>query len=631
MTTERRFARRRESSFEGDARDRAELTAGGSALQRPAHWLTRTGTALVLTIALLVVPVQLWSEPDPLAQVRADANAAVVDLHRGDLLALGTRLAAHRGNADFAYFFASQTSPRLLGDALGSVGGETGALLETGVDRHAYELALTDLAGTLALATHGAGDRALSSSWRESFISAMTSTESVVRRHGPQSSSGTRRADQDQANQQNLLLVLSRGYWSTGFLREATAAFWQHDRENGNGAWRSERIEGAKYALAPSGAYLTDGMVALTAALTANPVASEWAFSRFQPGSKVIEGTERSIGRLTHYLLFEHRYPESADGEAVGIAAVLTALSSAIRGESEVQGIPIAATYVQDFFDGAGPTHDSRVLESMAEEVKEDNRCSWSPVTYWNCAKVVASAVWRWVRHWGHRVLDILSFAPPPFGVAAASSNAAWYLIEGDYADAGLSLAAAVPTLAFVKIAKGAKTSKFVKVSERDRDLEKGASQSDDVASVSRKQQAAAKRVDDFNVAKEGAVRLVKSPRKAYAKESEAQDDLTNSRPGSVKEAPLDPRCRTSCDGKRRVDIYNAKTKVCIEVKTGAGITNYEFEVTQVAKDVRLRRKGICKIVEWHFLPDASGEVGPSGKHRALLKRNKIPFVMYLP
>ena len=88
--------------------------------------------------------------------------------------------------------------------------------------------------------------------------------------------------------------------------------------------------------------------------------------------------------------------------------------------------------------------HDSVVLQALAKELTQKSGCSWNPLDYWHCAVAVAEAVWHWIQHWGHLVLDILSlatFIPPPFtviGVAAAATNATWYAIEGDYVAAGL-------------------------------------------------------------------------------------------------------------------------------------------------------------------------------------------------
>lgn len=418
---------------------------------------------------------------DPLAEVRSDAHSAIRALANGDLAALEVQLADHRGRADFAYLFASQTTPRALGDALAGVAGER-ARLEEGMDAHAYGLALTDLAGTLGLATFGTGDRALPTRWTEDFITATTDPAALygdaARGSGD---AGGRRADQDLANKQNLLLLLSRGYWSTGFLQAVTDAYWQHDQDKGDDAWPDASVGDAKVAPAPTGPYLTDGIVALTAALTANPEASAWAFTEFLAGTERIDGSDHAIGKFTHYLLFEHRFPESSGGESLGMTATLTALSSAIEATSG-PGDASAASSTPKADDAVGPMHDSRVLQTLAKEHSNESGCSWNPRDYWNCAVAVAKAVMRWISDWGHVVLDILSvatFAPPPFtavGVAAAVTNATWHAIDGDYVAAGLSLAVAVPGLAFGKIAKSAKAGQAA---------QKAAAEADDIAKAS--------------------------------------------------------------------------------------------------------------------------------------------------
>jgi hypothetical protein len=395
---------------------------------------------------------------DPLGEVRGEADAAIRALNAADIAGLEARLSANRGQADFAYFFASKATPRALGDALAAVAGENAPLKE-GTDSHAYALALTDIAGTLGLATFGTGDRALPAEWTDDFIAATTTPEVLYDENtGSSSSTADRRANQDLANKQNLLLLLSRGYWSTEFLEALTDAYWQYDHNQGAEAWPGPTLKDARYAPAPTGRYLTDGILALTAALTANPEASAWAFTGFQPGTRKIEGSDYAIGKFTHYLLFEHRFPESSDGDSLGMTATLTALSSAIDATSGTVGAEDATSA-----GSVGPMHDSLVLQALAKDLTDKSGCSWNPLDYWHCAIAVAEAVWRWIQHWGHLVLDILSlatFSPPPFtaiGVAAAATNATWYAIDGDYVAAGLSLAAAVPGLAFGKIVKGVK------------------------------------------------------------------------------------------------------------------------------------------------------------------------------
>jgi len=434
------------------------------------------GIAVVLVVAVLAASIWLPSgekhsdeshppKKVPLAEVRANAHSAIQALSSGDLSALDVQLARRRGQADFAYLFASQTTPRALGDALAAVAGKR-APQGAGIDAHAYDIALTDLAGTLGLATFGTGNRALPTKWTDDFITATTDPAALPREAARGSGdAGRRRADQDLANKQNLLLLLSRGYWSTAFLEAVTDAYWQYDKDKGDDAWPVATVQDAKVAPAPAGHYLIDGIVALAAALTRNPEASAWAFTEFQPGTRRIDGSDLAIGKFTHYLLFEHHFPESSGGESAGMTATLTALSSAIDATSDTIDATTASSTSRSA-DGAGPTHDSVVLRSLAKQLSDKSGCSWNPRDYWHCAEADAQVVMDWVRHWGHLVLDLLSaaiFLPLPVaavGVAAAATNATWYAIDGDYASAGLSLALAVPGLAFVKIAETAKAGK---------------------------------------------------------------------------------------------------------------------------------------------------------------------------
>ena len=137
-------------------------------------------------------------------------------LNSGDLGAVEKRLADNRGNPDFAYFFTSKATPRALGDALATVAGKSeDKPLKPSVDPHRYELTLTDLAGTLALATHGTGDRSLDESWTKDFITATTNPSDLYKVDGSvadkipfHKTDAEKRRDQDGANRSNLLLLL---------------------------------------------------------------------------------------------------------------------------------------------------------------------------------------------------------------------------------------------------------------------------------------------------------------------------------------------------------------------------------------------------------------------------------------
>lgn len=465
-------------------------------------WTPKTWLAVLLAGALLATLAVVVVNNGPQWHARYEAWAAVRALHSGDLEAVEKRLADNRGNPDFAYFFTSKATPRALGDALATVAGTSKEEpLKDGVDPHKYELTLTDLAGTLALATHGTGDRALSKQWTADFITATTKPSDLYKVDGGISdkipfhkTDAEKRRDQDAANKSNLLLLLSRGYWSSEFLQEVTENYYDFDRSEGDDAWPdADPDDGVGYALAPTGVYLTDGVLALTAALTANPAASEWAFTGFKPGTQEIEDTDYSVGNFTHFLLFEHEFPES-DGEGIGMTAALTALSSAIDSTSWAVGPEDEASASAASTD-VGPMHDVVVLQALAQDFGESD-CSWDPRDYGHCVIDAAKTVWRWVKQWGHLVLDILtvatSFAPPPFNIASVGTgalNATWYAIEGDYGLAGLSLAAAVPGLAFSKIAKSATAGKDAATAAK---AGKAAGNSDEIAKAAKEIRAGA-------------------------------------------------------------------------------------------------------------------------------------------
>ena len=455
--------------------------------QRPDRRWWTSWLVLVLVAALLISLTGVFTYRDYLWGARADARAAIRALKDGDLVALDKRLAANRGRSDFAYFFVSKATPRDLGDALATVAGKSkDAPLKTGVDPHAYEVTLTDLAGTLALATHGTGELTLPEAWTSDFVLATTTPTKLYGEHdGFFDWDGKRREKQDRANKANLLLLLSRGYWSPEFLRAVTKEYYDFDSREGDDAWPdADPDDDVGYAPSPDGAYLTDGVLALTAALTANSAASEWAFTDFLPGTVEVDGSDYAIGKFTHFLLFEHRFPEGPDDESVGMTAALTALSSAIDFMGPGERTQVAGSSEAASTD-MGPMHDSEVIQSLAHDVTQESGCSLNPLDYGHCIMAAAKAVWRWVKRWGHLVLDILTLStltPPPFsavGVAAAATNATWYAIEGDYGVAGLSLAAAVPGLAFAKIAKGATATKGAATAAK---AEEAATKADDVA-----------------------------------------------------------------------------------------------------------------------------------------------------
>lgn len=577
---------------------------------RAKLWARVCVASLVVVTALLLVLAPTWISvrPDARDPVHDAASAAIVELNDGNLAAVARMLAIHRGDPDFAYFFASQATPRALGDALGKVGNvNSGSGAPTAFpDSDDYELAITDLAGVLGLATFGIGNRALDIDWIPQFVEAM----SVSWTQGPI----TQRVAQDVANRQNLLLLLSRGYWSSDFLQAVTREFWRLDAYGAGDAWPTPRFPAANYAPSPTGIHLSDGLVALLAALAANPDASLWAFTEFQPGTELVnyDCEFHPIGKFAHHLLLGHEFVElevGGSGRAVGTSAAMAALSAAMVAEASANG-------TEELAESAETGRDAEVLKGLAQASSQDGVCSIQ-----SRIGDFLGDVSSFVQRWGHTALavaSLLTFVPggQALGLAAAGTNAAWYAAEGDFAAAGLALAAAVPGLAVAKAAKSLQAGGAAAARARG---------TADVAEAAQKIRAGL-RVPGRTVAASTAKPL----QAIYRLEREAQEELASKYPGSVMEKWLDPKCRTSCFGTRRVDVYDSRTRTCFEVKRGIGRSNARHDFQEVNKDLRLRRTGKCRVLQWHFFPDENGQVGPYAELDDRLARARIAVVRYV-
>lgn len=622
--------------------------------RRYSHVVLSTGLALCLVAALVAAAIRWWpSTTDSIANARRDAGVAVQALRDGDLPTLEGYLAANRGDEDFAYYFTAETDPRMLGEALGTVvteSDETSA--EAYSESESYQFLIPDLAGALSLAASATGEHALPGSWTADFVTATTRPGNLDVGNGTEDAPA--REAQDEANKQNLLLLLANGTWPTSFLKTVTSEYVTFDQAEGANAWPGPQDNGGFYAPAPSGVYLTDGIVALTAALTANPQASAWAFGDFQPGTKVIEGSDYEIGDFTHYLLFEHDYPKGADDTDLGVTVAMTALASA-AGETAQSG----ATATEP-----GPLHDAEALSAFANDIKEmkeneGRSCSWR---VYDCVVTAAKAiahlanwVWNRVSRWGHLALDAVASVafvagavssatgvgasvgvPLMFvGVSAEAANAGWYAVEGDYLMAGVSLASVAPGMWFTKLAaatKGTSAGKAVvaavvasKGATVGRVLETSAPLSERVArvvSVWRKGSTAT----SAEIAEAGAKNVGTATRPAYPAEKDLQSELAAKVPGAKTEVPMETKCASTCSGNRRVDIYDPATGSCTEIKTGMGLSNKKTDLGEVAKDVMLRTNKTCKSLQWIFGPDKNGVVGPYEELRKELQRNRIPY-----
>lgn len=419
---------------------------GGSEDSRHTRRLGRRGRLVLrsvglLTVMALVAGVVTAAVSSPDLEARANATPAVKALRDGDLPSVGEHLAANLGDRGFAYYFTKDVTPRDLGDALATVADpDQPSGLKADVNAADYDQTLTDLAGTLALATNGVGDWVLPESWTKDFTTYTTTPDSMC---DNQSSDDGSRVNQDLANKQNLLLLLPRGAWSNEFLQATTGAYWDWEHAASSAdtnPWPGTTLEDATYAPTPDGTYLTDGTVALMAALTDNPEAAYWAFKDFQPGTTTIKfgGDDHQIGNFAHYAFFEHDYAKSPETgtDDVGLTASFAALTSATQST--------LGAYDDDV---VGPQADAQVLSNFAAEAaKPWYRRLGNEIRGWG------------FKEWGHLSLDlgsvVLAFAAPYIGgpakaakiatsgaVAADAANAAWYAVDGDWKNAGLSVA----------------------------------------------------------------------------------------------------------------------------------------------------------------------------------------------
>ncbi len=567
--------------------------------KRRRNWAL-AALALFVVAGLVFSTVRLTADQaamDSVARAQADAESAIEALHAGDRVALGRQLAAHRGDVTFAHRFASAASVRALGDALGEISDES----------HEFELVLTDLAGTLAVATHGAEEQALPASWTADFITATTNPDALP--VADDASPG--RAAQDQVNKHNLLLLLSRAQWSTPFLQEVTEAYWAWDHERGPEAWRPAQAEGARYAATSAGTRLADGMVALSAALTANPEASAWAFTAFRPGAIAIgyDCKTHTLGEFAHHLVIG-RHISGATENAPGRSAVVTALLSAIEATDVVTDAPTS---------NSGPRADLAVIQGLVEASNDRSSCNLLDRTI-DGVMGIADTVKDWAGQWGTTALDIVSFAPPPFSTLASVGSSGWSAIEGDYLAAGLALAAVIPGVAI-----GVKAAKLAGAGTK---ADEAVAQVDDIADVAAKHWPLP---SNRELAEAGAARVTKSPH-LFRSEADAQQMVLTEFPGAAKEVPFQRAgCHTICEDARRVDVYIKDTQTAIELKVGVPYGQHVLK--EIHKDAALLADPMSgvKAVVWRFYPDVAGKVGPTPEVRRLLTEHGIPYEMYTP
>ncbi len=338
------------------------------------------------------------------AQAAADAKRAVALMKTGKIDELIALLSTEGYDPYFAKAFAQGSTPTDLESAIMNYAG-TGQL-RGDVDPKKYEALLSGLASTLGLATRGTGDLNLGKGWTDTFLRYLTTTPISEQTKNPDQA-----IKDERGGRSALMLLLARGQWSTPFLQSATTQITTIDKKFGATWWFGP---GAlwTHAVTPQGKEFTDPVVALMAALSHNPEAARWAFTHGGTTTVSLHGHDVAMNAFVKYVLIDHDYDTASNTyKSPGASVALLALQAAVGGD---KNSPVAL--------------DVRTLSASLKEQKD---------------KLDAMP---WYEKWGHQILDFIGMIPV-VGDVANIPNAAWYGLQGDWADAGVSLAGSVPLL----------------------------------------------------------------------------------------------------------------------------------------------------------------------------------------
>lgn len=331
-------------------------------------------------------------------QARQQAHRAARLLEHPDpdqVHELGGLLAAYGDDPYFAHEFALRSDPRQYAELIrGLTPYEE---LPGYLTKHDYDGLLTNLANTVSLASRGTGDLAMPPDWSEKLAQLM-----VMPRFDGKDEQQLQRDDE---NRPALWLLLSRGHWSTDFLKNVTTKLAAVDKEGY--LWFPPACR--YIAITPDEKRFMDPMVALMGALVNNPEAAHWAFTQGGttqvPFPKDGEGATGPVQTFLHDLFTSHRFTD----EEHGPQTVLLALRAAMAWQD-------------DPFIAASATNLKKSMEQQKEVWDEK----------------------PWYAKWGHTILDVLGLIPI-IGDPADAVSAAWYSAEGDWVDAGLSAASLIP------------------------------------------------------------------------------------------------------------------------------------------------------------------------------------------
>ena len=228
---------------------------------------------------------------------------------------LNALLAAYGDDPYFAHEFALRSDPRQYAELIRNL--TPYEKLPGYLTKQDYDSLLTNLADTVSLASRGTGDLAMPSSWQENLAQLM-----VMPRFDGKDEEQLRR---DEDNRPALWLLLSRGHWSTDFLKNVTTKLAAVDKTGY--LWFPPACR--YIAITPDEQRFMDPMVALMGALVNNPEAAHWAFTQGGttqvPFPKDGEGATGPVQTFLHDLFTNHRFtahrrvrgqPQEVDGAA---------------------------------------------------------------------------------------------------------------------------------------------------------------------------------------------------------------------------------------------------------------------------------------------------------------------------
>jgi hypothetical protein len=335
--------------------------------------------------------------------------------------ALMAMLKKHQGDPEFAGLLATRLDPAFVAKCLAQLNdhvrrygvpeGKTEAQMDEEYD--ALQAALGSMYG---LATQVTGDYAPPQSRLDDFVKVMTTP--IEPGNG---------AEQWPGENIALAALLSHGSWNPEFASDLTARTLDYEREHlGDGGW--DHFNYNAYDVRTPQGYSSDPVQTLMAGLAHNRAAMQDLLTGGGTRTLNVDGKPQQVSDRLAYLLMERHWNDGG----LAIKAALT------TGMSDYPGDQVPArlrTQLQAIVSYA---------EEQQKKAEADAKAHDKP----------------WYVDVGHFVLDLAGLVPL-VGDVADLVNAGWYGAEGDYVNAGLSGAAAVPFLGWA--ATGGKGLKGIK------------------------------------------------------------------------------------------------------------------------------------------------------------------------